>query len=126
MTCTGWIALRSKYWVSSLGGLRPSRWPWCLRRGCRLRNWPTCRSWRWKGYRVTMLARCWSRCWLGRWVKDQIVAETRGNPLALLELPRGLTLGELAGGFGLPSAVPLYAQIEQSFNRQLTSLPAQT
>ena len=63
---------------------------------------------------------------LDRRVKDQIVAETRGNPLALLELPRGLTLGELAGGFGLPSAVPLYAQIEQSFNRQLTSLPAQT
>ncbi len=63
---------------------------------------------------------------LDRRVKDQIVAETRGNPLALLELPRGLTLGELAGGFGLPGAVPLYAQIEQSFNRQLTSLPAQT
>ena len=35
-------------------------------------------------------------------VRDQIVAETQGNPLALLELPRGLTLAELAGGFGLP------------------------
>ena len=35
-------------------------------------------------------------------VRDQIVAETRGNPLALLELPRGLTPEELAGGFGLP------------------------
>ena len=40
-------------------------------------------------------------------VRDQIVAETRGNPLALLELPRGLTPAELAGGFGLPGAVPL-------------------
>ena len=35
-------------------------------------------------------------------VRDRIVAETRGNPLALLELPRGLTPAELAGGFGLP------------------------
>ena len=35
-------------------------------------------------------------------LRDQIVAETQGNPLALLELPRGLTLAELAGGFGLP------------------------
>ena len=34
-------------------------------------------------------------------VRDRIVAETRGNPLALLELPRGLTATELAGGFGL-------------------------
>src|SRR6185437_15721066 len=33
-------------------------------------------------------------------VRDRIVAETRGNPLALLELPRGLTPAELAGGFG--------------------------
>ena len=40
-------------------------------------------------------------------VRDRIVAETRGNPLALLELPRGLTPAELAGGFGLPSALPL-------------------
>src|SRR5258705_3875816 len=35
-------------------------------------------------------------------VRDRIVAETRGNPLALLELPRGVALAELAGGFGLP------------------------
>ena len=40
-------------------------------------------------------------------VRDQIVAETHGNPLALLELPRGLTPGQLAGGFGLPGARPL-------------------
>ena len=37
-------------------------------------------------------------------VRDRILAETRGNPLALLELPRGLTYAELAGGFGLPEA----------------------
>ncbi len=40
-------------------------------------------------------------------VVDQLVAEARGNPLALLELPRGLTPAELAGGFGLPEALPL-------------------
>ena len=39
-------------------------------------------------------------------VRDQIVAEAAGNPLALLELPRGMTPGELAGGFGLPGASP--------------------
>jgi hypothetical protein len=40
-------------------------------------------------------------------VVERIIAETRGNPLALLELPRGLSLTELAGGFGLPTTVPL-------------------
>jgi DNA-binding CsgD family transcriptional regulator len=58
------------------------------------------------------------------------VAETQGNPLALLELPRGLTPAELAGGFGLPGAGPgavsLSGRIEESFRRQLDALPAQT
>jgi DNA-binding CsgD family transcriptional regulator len=56
-------------------------------------------------------------------VLDRIVVETRGNPLALLELPRGLTSTQLAGGFGLPSAVPLSASIEESFTRRLGDLP---
>ena len=47
-----------------------------------------------------------------------------GNPLALLELPRGLTAAELAGGFGLPGAVPLAGRIEDSFRRRLDALPA--
>jgi DNA-binding CsgD family transcriptional regulator len=59
-------------------------------------------------------------------VRDQIVAETRGNPLALLELPRGVTPAELAGGFGLPDAVPLSGRIEESFRRRLDALPAET
>ena len=59
-------------------------------------------------------------------VRDLIVAETRGNPLALLELPRGLTPAELAGGFGLPGAAPLTGRIEDSFRRQLDALPDQT
>jgi len=56
-------------------------------------------------------------------VRDQIVAETRGNPLALLELPRGLSPAELAGGFGLPGVAPLSERIEESFRRQLEALP---
>ncbi len=59
-------------------------------------------------------------------VRDLIVAETRGNPLALLELPRGLTPAELAGGFGLPGALPLTGRIEESFGRRLEALPVQT
>jgi DNA-binding CsgD family transcriptional regulator/tetratricopeptide (TPR) repeat protein len=59
-------------------------------------------------------------------VRDLIVAETRGNPLALLELPRGLTPAELAGGFGLPGAAPLTSRIEESFRRQLDAMPAET
>ena len=59
-------------------------------------------------------------------VRDRIVAETRGNPLALLELPRGLTAAELAGGFGRPDAQPLSSRIEQNFRRQMLTLPAET
>ena len=59
-------------------------------------------------------------------VRDRIVAETRGNPLALLELPRGLTPQELAGGFGLPDAAALSGRIEDSFLRRLEPLPPNT
>ena len=56
-------------------------------------------------------------------VREQIVAETRGNPLALLELPREATPTHLAGGFGLPGA--LAGRIEDSFRRRVDALPAQ-
>jgi DNA-binding CsgD family transcriptional regulator len=65
-------------------------------------------------------------------VRDRIVAETRGNPLALLELPRGVTPADLAGGFGLPGVPGLpgspgsSGQIEESFRRRLEALPAAT
>src|SRR3954447_14654706 len=59
-------------------------------------------------------------------VTDRIVAEAHGNPLALLELPRGLTSAELAGGFGFPEVMPLANRIEQSFVRQLESMPPET
>src|SRR5918994_3298204 len=59
-------------------------------------------------------------------IRDRIVAETRGNPLALMELPRGLTPAELAVGVGLPDAGPLAGRIEQSFLRRLESLPPES
>jgi DNA-binding CsgD family transcriptional regulator/tetratricopeptide (TPR) repeat protein len=59
-------------------------------------------------------------------VADLIVSETGGNPLALLELLRGLTPVQLAGGFGLPFATPLPSRIEDSFRRQLDALPDPT
>jgi len=59
-------------------------------------------------------------------VRDQILAETHGNPLALLELPRGLTPQQLAGGFGLHSAKRLSGGIEESFRRRFDVLPVQT
>src|ERR1700757_3088065 len=59
-------------------------------------------------------------------VRDRIVAETQGNPLALLELPRGLTPQELAGGFGLPGAMRLSGSIEENFRRRVDTLPERT
>src|SRR5215472_5013092 len=59
-------------------------------------------------------------------VRDRIVAETRGNPLALLELPRGRTPAELAGGFGLPGGPAVPGRIEQSFRERLAPLPPLT
>jgi DNA-binding CsgD family transcriptional regulator len=59
-------------------------------------------------------------------VRDRIVAETRGNPLALLELPRGMSAAELAGGFALPAASGLSDRIEERFRRRLDALPADT
>jgi DNA-binding CsgD family transcriptional regulator len=58
-------------------------------------------------------------------VRQRILAETRGNPLALLELPRGLTAAELAGGFALPAG-PLSGRIEASFRQRFERLPADT
>ncbi|HEX9542680.1 MAG TPA: BREX system ATP-binding domain-containing protein, partial [Streptosporangiaceae bacterium] len=59
-------------------------------------------------------------------VRDRIIAESGGNPLALLELPHGMTAAELAGGFGLPGAGPLSGRIEDIFRRRLAPLPAKT
>jgi DNA-binding CsgD family transcriptional regulator len=59
-------------------------------------------------------------------VRDQIVAGTGGNPLALLELPRDLTSAELAEGFGLPGPAALPDAIEESFRQRIAALPARS
>jgi DNA-binding CsgD family transcriptional regulator len=59
-------------------------------------------------------------------VRDRIVAETRGNPLALLELPRGLTATELVSGFGLPLRQELSGRIEETFVRRIEAFPDDT
>jgi AAA ATPase domain len=63
---------------------------------------------------------------LDGWLRDQLVAETRGNPLALLEWPRALTTQQWSGGFGLPAAVRLPGGVEEGFRRRLDVLPEQT
>src|SRR4051795_10880913 len=70
--------------------------------------------------RALLSATVWLR--LDAPVCDRIVAETHGNPLALLELPRGLTATELAGGFGLIEAQGLPGRIEESFVRRVETL----
>lgn len=59
-------------------------------------------------------------------VRARILAETRGNPLALLELPRELAPDEIAGGFGLASDGSVPSQIEASFRRRVEQLPTET
>jgi DNA-binding CsgD family transcriptional regulator/energy-coupling factor transporter ATP-binding protein EcfA2 len=56
-------------------------------------------------------------------VRRQLVAETAGNPLALVELPRAVSPAELAGGFALPRAAPLSERIEESYRRRVAELP---
>src|SRR5712692_8491163 len=57
-------------------------------------------------------------------VRDQIVSETRGIPLAMLEVLRDLTPAELAGGFGIAGGVPVSGSIEETFRRRIDALPS--
>jgi len=59
-------------------------------------------------------------------VRARVLAETNGNPLALLELPRGLGPEQLAGGFGLAAAQPVPARVEKGFRRRIEALPTDT
>ena len=59
-------------------------------------------------------------------IREQIVTESRGNPLALLELPRGITPAQLAGGFALPAVMPIASRLEESFMNRVEALPPAT
>ena len=57
-------------------------------------------------------------------VTDRLLAETGGNPLALVELPTGLSDAQLAGSVPLPSQLMLTAGVERVFldrSRRLTA-----
>jgi DNA-binding CsgD family transcriptional regulator/tetratricopeptide (TPR) repeat protein len=59
-------------------------------------------------------------------IRNRIIAEARGNPLALLELPRSVTPADLAGGYMLPDRLPVSGVIEESFKTRLAQLPKAT
>jgi DNA-binding CsgD family transcriptional regulator len=59
-------------------------------------------------------------------VMDRIVAETGGNPLALVELPRAMTPAEMAGGFSLLGGTTVAGRVEAGFVRRIAELPPQT
>jgi AAA ATPase domain len=59
-------------------------------------------------------------------VRDRIIAETRGNPLALLELPRAWTAAELVEGLAESARVTLTGQLELAFAKRLGELPPDT
>src|SRR4051794_24717631 len=59
-------------------------------------------------------------------VRQRIIDEARGNPLALLELPRGVSSASLAGGFAVADSLPLLSRVEASFRRRVDQLPEET
>lgn len=59
-------------------------------------------------------------------VRDRLIAESRGNPLALLEVPRNVSAAERAGGFWIVGTRPSVGQVEEGFVRRIQSLPADT
>ncbi|MFI8075581.1 AAA family ATPase [Streptomyces sp. NPDC086033] len=59
-------------------------------------------------------------------VRDRILAEARGNPLALLELPHSREETEPTDGFGLPDPGPVTGRIERSYLERVSSLPLPT
>src|SRR6267154_1219973 len=59
-------------------------------------------------------------------VRRRIIDEARGNPLALLELPRGVSSASLAGGFAVADSLPLVSRVEASFRRRVDQLPEET
>jgi len=100
-----------------------------VREGTEMRKWQDLPELRLRGLRTSDARALLDSAWPGRLdeqVRDRVVAESRGNPLALLELPRGLTPAELAGGFELPSVMSLANRVESSFQRQLEALPHET
>lgn len=59
-------------------------------------------------------------------VAERLVAGTRGNPLALLELARELSAEQLTGAAALPDPLPVGRRLEEVFRRRVAAVPAAT
>jgi DNA-binding CsgD family transcriptional regulator len=59
-------------------------------------------------------------------VRDRLIAETHGNPLALLELARSMSAPERAGGYALPTVGDVPTQLEQQYLQRVAGLPEAT
>src|SRR4029077_243979 len=59
-------------------------------------------------------------------VRQRIIDEARGNPLALLELPRGVSSASLAGGFAVADSFPLANRVQAPYRRRVDQLPDET
>ena len=130
-TPSGSTGRRPRPSPSSPADCSPSRWRWCSRCANRASSTSstgcldhTIAGLSERDARVLLESSVPGR--LDDRVRDRIVAESRGNPLALLELPRALSATELAGGYRRPDAQPLANQIEQSFLRRIRTLPVET
>ena len=131
MTRSGWTGRRLRYSASSHGGSQPSRSSWsshCVNLAIprdfaglpELSSGPS----RSREARTVLVSAITGR--IDESVRERMLAEAAGNPLALLELPRGWTPAAFAGGFGLPDTVSVSAKIEESFRRRLSPLPDDT
>src|SRR4029453_16227805 len=59
-------------------------------------------------------------------VRDRLIAETGGNPLALLELPKGMSEAELAGGFAVPPGDSVSGHLQDHYLQRVRTLPEPT
>ncbi len=130
-TPSGSTAPRARCSASWRGGCWRSRSAWSSRCASRAASASSraCRSLSSAASVTTTRAPCSTTVISGpidEGVRDRIVLETRGNPLALLELPRGMSAADLAGGFALPDAGALPAHIEAQYVRRLAALPEAT
>ena len=129
MTVTGWTGHPGGHGLCrapAAGRARPAR---DRRRGARRRAWAGYPISPWRACRMPRHAELLVS--VVRWplderVRERVLGEARGNPLALRELPRDGSLVELTGGFGPPGTLPLVDRIEERFRRQIADLPADT
>src|SRR5690348_14809868 len=135
MTPSGWMMPRPRCSGSSHGGSWPSRSACCWPSGRQPASgyFPACRRCPSKGLPTRTRGGLLTAAVPGHLderVRDRIIAETSGNPLGLLELARGMSEAELAGGFAGPPKANrsghLQDQLQDHYLRQVRALPGPT